>query len=149
MCRAVFVAAVLMAAAVPARAAQPVDELKTCLADSTTGKDRKDLAKWIFLAMAAHPEMKLHAGPGAPAAADESSKTTAAILMRLLTQSCVSQARAVMKDGQGTQSMQLAFQSLGQLAMQELMADKSIQDSMGAFTRYLDDKKLTEALSPR
>ena len=32
---------------------------------NTSGKDRKDLARWIFLAMAAHPEMKQHASANA------------------------------------------------------------------------------------
>jgi len=43
--------------------------------------------------------------------------------------------------------MELAFQGLGQLAMQELMTDKVVQDSMGLFERYLDQKRLTEALA--
>src|SRR5262245_31770175 len=109
-----LVAAVLLAVAVPVQAQQSADALRACLADSTSGKDRKDLAKWIFLAMAAHPEMKQHANASAAAAADESSRTIATLVTRLLTDSCVNQTRAVMKSGQGAQSMQLAFQGLGQ-----------------------------------
>src|SRR6185436_2688332 len=30
-----------------------VGALKTCVADNTSGKDRKELAKWVFFAMAA------------------------------------------------------------------------------------------------
>jgi hypothetical protein len=143
-----LVVAVTLAVAVPAGAA-PVDALKTCLADHTSGKDRKDLARWIFLAMAAHPEMKPHAGAGAPAAADEASRTMGALVTRLLTASCLNETKAVMKSGDGAASMQVAFQGLGQLAMQELMADKVVQDSMGLFEKYLDEKRLQEAFAPK
>ena len=141
-----LIVALLVAVPVSAQAQSPADALRTCLADSTSGKDRKDLAKWIFLAMAAHPEMKQHASAQAATASDDSSRTMAALVTRLLTDSCVNETRAVMKLGEGAQSMQLAFQGLGALAMQELMADKSVQGSMGLFERYLDKDRLNQAL---
>jgi hypothetical protein len=141
------VGAVLLAAAAPVQAAEPADALKTCLTDSTSGKDRKELAKWVFLAMAAHPEMTRHAGANAAAAADESSRTMAALVTRLLTESCVNETRSVVKSAQGAQSMELAFQGLGQLAMQELMADKAVRDAMALFQRYLDQERFTKALA--
>ena len=144
MLRTSIVAAVLIIG-LPVQAQQPGNALSTCLADSTSGKDRKDLAKWIFLAMAAHPEMKPHANVSAETM-DESSRTMAALVTRLLADSCVSETRAVMSTG-GPQSLPLAFQSLGQLAMQELMTDKAVQDSMSLFQRYLDQQRLNEALS--
>ena len=137
--------AVLLTVSVLAQDQQPIDALKTCVSDSTSGKDRKDLAKWIFLAMAAHPEMKLHASDNAAAAADQSSRTVAALVTRLLTDSCVNEARAAMKSG-GAQSFQIAFEGLGKLAMQELMADNAVKESMGLFARYADQKRITEVL---
>src|SRR5262245_1310891 len=93
-----IVVVVVVAVSVPvshaAQAEQSLNALKTCLADSTSGKDRKDLAKWIFLAMAAHPEMKQHANAGTATAADESSKTIAALVTRLLTDSCANEIKA-------------------------------------------------------
>ena len=141
MLRSLVVAA-LLAVSVSAQGGQPADALKTCLADSTSGKDRKDLAKWIFLAMAAHPEMNGLLTANLATELDESSKKIAALFTRLLTESCLSETRAVVATGQGSQSISLAFEGLGQLAMQELMAHKSVQDSMGYFERYLDQKRL-------
>ncbi len=128
---------------------QPAGALTQCLADNTTGKDRKDLAKWIFLAMAAHPEMKQHASAETAAAADQSSRTMAALVVRLLTESCPNEARAAFKSGQASQALEVAFAGLGQLAMQELMTDKAVQDSMSLFERYLDTKRLMETLAAR
>jgi len=125
------------------------DALRTCVSDNTTGKDRKDLAKWVFFAMAAHPEIKQYADPKVADAADESAKSMAALVTRLLTDSCVKEVRAVMSTGQGAQAVQLAFRTLGELAMQELMTDKSVQDTMSAFGRYVDQSHLNQVLAAK
>jgi hypothetical protein len=97
--------------------------------------------------MAAHPEIKQYADANAAAAADESSQKMAALVTRLLTKSCVSQVRAAMNTSQGSQSLRLAFETLGQLAMQELMADDSVHEAMSSFQRYVDQAQLKEALA--
>ena len=126
-----FIVAVMLAIPTLAQAQEPIAALKTCVTDNTSGRDRKDLAKWVFFAMAAHPEMKPYADTKVAAAVDESSQKLAALVTRLLTESCVNEVRAVMKTGQGSQALRYAFESLGQLAMQELMADKTVQDTHG------------------
>jgi len=141
-----FIVAVMLAIPTLAQAQEPIAALKTCVTDNTSGRDRKDLAKWVFFAMAAHPEMKPYADTKIAAAVDESSQKLAALVTRLLTESCVNEVRAVMKTGQGSQALRYAFESLGQLAMQELMADKTVQDTMGLFQRYVDQTRLKEAL---
>lgn len=145
----VAIVAAMLAGSSPAPAAQPADALKTCVADSTSGKDRKELARWTFLAIAAHPEMQKHANADAARAADDSSRAVADLVMRLLTESCREETKAVIKSGQVTQAMQLAFTGLGHLAMQELMTDASVQAAMGGFERYLDAERLAEALSAK
>jgi hypothetical protein len=154
-----LIVVVIMAAAVPAQAQSslaraqsqlaqaqsPVQALTTCLGDATSGKDRKDLAKWIFLAMAAHPEMRQHATGNLATVSDESSKTMAALVTRLLADSCPKETSTVLKSSQGSQAMELAFQGLGQLAMQELMTDPSVQASMAVFERYIDRARLSQA----
>jgi hypothetical protein len=148
MVRSFVVALALTVTASPHGEQQPAAvALQACLADNSTGKDRKDLARWVFMAMTAHPEMKVHTGGNVDAMVDESSKTMAALVTRLLTESCVSEAKAAMKGGQFTQSLQVAFGGLGQLAMQELMADQAVQRSMGWFERYIDQKRLAEVFS--
>jgi hypothetical protein len=146
-----FVIATLLLAIEPGQAEQPADALKTCLVDNTTGRDRKDLAKWIFFAMAAHPELKPHAGPSAVTGADESARVMAALVMRLLTETCVKETRAVVSNSQGNQalseSFRVAFERLGQIAMVELMTDKDVQSSMGQFERYVDTKRFSDAIA--
>ncbi len=118
--------------------------LERCLADGTTGKDRKELARWVFLAMAAHPEMKQLAN-ATPAAVDESSRRTAALFNRLLADTCAKEVKAAMQGG-GTQAIQPAFNVLGQLAMRELMGDKDVMGTMAVFERYIDQPRINAAL---
>ena len=148
MFRSFIVAAAVLVVATPvmAQTDPAANALKTCVADNTSGKDRKDLAKWIFLAMAAHPEMRPLAGADVATAADESSRAMAALVTRLLTVSCANETRAVMKTD-AARSFVLAFEGLGVLAMQELMNDKSVKDAMGVFERYLDQKRFAEAIA--
>jgi hypothetical protein len=131
-----------------AAAQTPTADLSSCLADNTSGKDRKDLAKWVFLAMASHPEIRQYASADAAAGSQDTYKVTAALFTRLLADDCARQTQAAVKDG-GAVAIQVAFQSLGQLAMQELMSNKDVAANMGAFEKYLDKDKLNKALAPK
>jgi len=139
-----IVIASLLSAPLPTLAQTPAESLSRCLADNTSGRDRKDLARWVFLSMAAHPEIKQHAAPDLAKISDETDKLTANMFTRLLAESCVKQTQAAYKQG-GTVAIQTAFQTLGQLAMQELMSDAQVNASMGAFQKYLDQGKLNQA----
>jgi hypothetical protein len=119
--------------------------LSQCLAETTTGKDRKDLARWVFFAMAAHPEIKQFTSPSAAAAEGDTNKVMASLFTRLLADSCVRQTQAAYKEG-GAKAIEVAFQTLGQLAMQELMANQEVSSSMGRFEKLLDQNKLSKAL---
>ena len=115
------------------------DELGRCMADNTTGKDRKELARWIFISVAAHPNM-FDISRVSKDASEQSSRAMAAIVTRLLTESCANEAKAVVKS-EGRQGMKRAFEILGQLAMLELTSDKQVSASVGGFERYLDRAK--------
>jgi hypothetical protein len=148
MLRFLIIAAMLI---VPtfANAQDPADALKTCVVDNTSGRDRKDLAKWFFFALAAYPELKQYMGANVEAATDDSAQKMAALLTRLLAESCVSEVKAAEKTGQGSQAVRIAFEAVGQLAAQELMSDKNVQATMGLVERYVDSAKLHEALSDK
>lgn len=124
----------------------PTQALSQCLADNTSGKDRKDLARWVFFAMASHPEIRQYASPAAAPASEETHKIMAATFTRLLAESCVVQTRAAYAEG-GSRAIEVAFQTLGQLAMQELMTNPDVAASMGKFERLIDQEKLGKAFS--
>ena len=62
----------------------------------------------------------------------------AALVTRLLSVDCLAQARTAIKLGS-------AFKSLGELAMQEVMNNPSVNASIGEYMKYLDQQKLRAA----
>lgn len=123
------------------------DALTSCLADNTTGKERKELVQWIYVAMSAHPEMK-NMSLVTPDKVEEISQTVGALVTRLLTERCPTQAQAAVQN-EGTEAFKGAFRSLGGLAMQEIMSNPAVGTTLGKFEKYVDHKKLAATLAPK
>jgi hypothetical protein len=130
-----------------AHAGPAADALGKCLAENTTGKERKDLARWMFVAMTAHPEMKILSA-ATESDKEQTSRVMAALFTKLLSESCPVQAKAAMQS-EGSQAMQSAFGTLGQLAMQELMSNQDVTKAIGDFERFVDQKKVEAAMSTK
>jgi hypothetical protein len=141
-----FTLALLLLCCGPVAAQTNTQQLSQCLAETTSGKDRKDLARWVFFAMASHPEIKQFTTPSAAGAEAETNKTMADLFTRLLADSCMRQAQAAFKEG-GAKAIEIAFQTLGQLAMQELMTNPDVNASMARFEKSLDQSKLSKVFA--
>lgn len=140
----VFLAALI---ALPAAAGPYSDALGACLADNTTGKERKDLARWMFLAIAAHPEIRTLSNVS-DEVRDKTFQSVGEVLTRLLSESCVAQVRAAVQH-EGSQSLNGAFNALGQLAFQELMSAREVSAAISGVERYTDREKIQAALSSK
>lgn len=141
------VMAVSAVLSVSAMAGDYTNALGSCLADSTTGKDRRELARWIYVAMSQHPDM----GRLSKVTAEEKEEAltaTGSLFTRLLSESCASQAREAIKH-EGPASFIAAFEVLGKLAMQELMTNGDVNAAISSIGRYMDRKKLDAALGQR
>lgn len=116
------------------------DSLAACLADNTTGRERKDMARWVYAAMSTHPELQ-----GLSTVSDESrdelDKTIAAMFTKLLTENCPAEAKLTVKQD-GIAGFQTAFGTIGQLAMQELMSNPKVSASTTNFAKYADQEKI-------
>lgn len=137
---------VLSIASVPVLAASAADNLSSCFADNTTGKERKELARWVFIAMATHPEIQ-DISKITPTVREATNKNIGALVTKLMTETCVTQARFASKEG--GDAIKNAFEVLGKLAMQELMSDAGVRRTTQEFARYLDSKKFEAALQPQ
>ena len=124
----------------------PTEALSACVADNTSGEDRKDLARWVFFAMAAHPEIKQFSSPNIQSATGETDRIVAKLFTRLLAESCLNQTKIAYKQG-GSKAIEFAFQTFGQLAMLEIMSNPEVASTMGRFQTELDEAKLNRALS--
>ena len=120
--------------------------LSSCVADNTSGKQRKELARWVFLAMAAHPDLRQFTSSDIDAARESTDKSTATLFELLITEQCATEANAAYKE-HGTPGLQVAFEALGRLAMMELMSNESASSAMNAFEKYVDSSKVNAALT--
>ena len=127
----------------PAVAGTASDALGTCMIDFLNGKERKELGKWVFLAMSAHPEIEQFANVS-DQLRDESNQYIGGLIMRLLTEDCEEEASLAMSS-ENNVALTSAFELVGRVAMQELMTDSNVSSAIGGFEKYLDSAKL-EAL---
>lgn len=127
----------------PALAGPDAVALTSCLSDNTSGKDRKDLAKWVFAAMSTHPEIREFAQVS-DKVREQTSNTTGVLVTRLMSESCAKQANAAIRN-EGQVAMQAAFRALGGLAMQELMSNPDVTVAFSAFEKYMDRRKIEAA----
>lgn len=128
----------------PAVANADIEATQACFADNTSGRDRKALARWVFLAMAAHPEIQALANAGS-AENEAADREMAALFMRLVAEDCNAQMKRMLAS-QGPESFKTAFEYLGQLAMAELMANPSVGARFSGFEKFVDTERLQGAL---
>ena len=123
----------------PAIAAGNSENLIKCFSDSTTGKDRKNLAKWLFTLMALHPEVSTISTISMKDR-EEVEKTVGLLFNRLFTE-CKGEVKASFEAGD-TSSAKAGFEYLGRLAMQELMADGNVNNGYSGVNKYIDFNNL-------
>lgn len=121
------------------------DALGTCLSDNTTGRERKDMARWIYVGMSAHPDMQT-LSKVTDANRDELDRMMATIFTRLVTENCRAQAKVALEK-EGAASFQTAFGAIGKLAMQELMTNPEVSASFSKYSKYLDTNKINAVFS--
>jgi hypothetical protein len=130
-----------------AKAGPATDALASCLTDNTTGKDRKDMARWVFVGMSGHPEIQ-NLSNVTDADRDTVDRTIAALFTKLLAEKCPAQANLAAAEG-GSESFRAAFEIIGKLAMQELMSNPKVNASFSRFTKYVDQNKMNSAFSKK
>ena len=133
----------LLVYVVLAHAAPYSDDMAKCLVASTSQKDKVALVRWMFANAALHPDVASIARVSAQERG-ELDRTVAALLERLLAESCRKQTEDAIRY-EGPVAFQLSFQVLGQVAMKELMSNKDVAAGFEGFAKYVDVKKI-EAL---
>jgi len=121
---------------------QETQQFSQCLTDSMTGKERKNLAKWIFLGMSAHSMLKPYSDVS-ESDVDASNKFVGELITRLITEDCPEQASAAYKV-LGSSAFEQAFKVAGEVAMQEVMMESNVGQALGAFEKYLDREKVNK-----
>lgn len=115
-----------------------------CLIDNLNGKERKKLAKWVFFAIAAHPEIKSYSKVTSNDILD-SDKYIGGLITRLLTEDCPNEMKAASKVD--PQAIEKAFELVGQVAIQELMTSQAVTATITGYVNYTDQEKISKVLS--
>jgi len=120
--------------------------LGTCLVDSLSGKERKELAKWIYFAMAAHPDITAYAKVTESDRLN-TDKYIGSLITRLLVENCPAELTAAQKAD--PLAMKKAFELVGQVAMQELMTNGNVVSAISGYVRHADQKKISSVMADR
>lgn len=129
--------------ALPVAASADTQALATCLTDSLNGKERKLLVKWVYFAMAAHPELEANSII-TEADRDSSDKATGSLITRLFVQDCPKEAKLAQRSD--PMAVQNAFEFVGQVAMQEIVTNQKVIAAIGSYIEYTDLNKINAIL---
>lgn len=129
----------------PVYAGPAADAVGSCLANSTTGRDRVNLARWVFTAMTKHPEVSNISNLSAEKR-EEINMLNGKLLTRLLSTDCRNEIK-IATELEDPAALRSAFESLGRLAMQELMSNQAVSEEFtSGLSQYVDMKKIQDAL---
>ena len=143
-CLRAILSAALVLAPVVSWAGPAADAAGTCLTDNTTGKDRKVLTRWIYLAMAKHPDLRALSA-ATDADHDAGTRQAATLFERLITVDCRSEIRAMVA-AEGAGSMKIPFEVLGRVAMLELMGNPTVAAEVARLDQFVDKQKIAEVM---
>lgn len=130
----------------PAFAGPYADALGKCMVGATTGAEKTTLVRWIFAMMALHPDVQSSSAV-TPEQRGALSKQTAQLFQRLLTESCLKEAREAVRY-EGASTIPSSFSLLGQVATRELFTDPKVNEGIAEFSKYIDEKKFKELTDP-
>ena len=123
-----------------ASASQEAQKLGVCMVDSLNGKERKNLAKWIFLGMSSHSSIAPYSNV-TQSDKERSDQYVGTLITRLIADDCPVQAKAASQVN-GLIAFEQAFKVVGEVAMQELMNEPAVGNALGAFEQYMDKEKV-------
>lgn len=125
-----------------AQAGPYADDMGKCLVKETGAAERATIMKWLFAAMALHPDVAAMSTVDA-AARETINRDVGSLFQRLLVESCRTESSLAIKY-EGALAMQSAFGVLGQVAMTELMANPQVNAGLGELEKYVDQKRIAE-----
>jgi hypothetical protein len=122
------------------------EALSACLVKSTTAQERTAFVRFVFAAIARHPQVA-DMSSVSPAEGDRLGKEIAELFWVLLSDRCRTQARDAMQhEGEGAVSS--SFGALGKVAMHDLMGDPAVDAYLGQMASHVDTNQLKALFAP-
>lgn len=127
-----------------AQAGKYTDALSKCLVSSTTQEDKTALIRWIFGAVANHPQVS-DISNITPQSWDSITKDAANVFQNLIAVKCANESREALLN-EGTAGYKKAFETLGATAFTGLMDDPKVAGAIGGLEKHLSEEKILKAL---
>ena len=144
--RHLALAAALAALPVLAPAQVPA-VLGKCIVANLSPGDRQDIARWVFLSMAVHPDVRQLSAENTKAT-EEAARKMGALFTRTLRDMCSTEVGEAAGTG-GTPVVASAINFFTQLGIQELMTNKDVLATHSSFGRYADQVGIDRAARTR
>jgi hypothetical protein len=103
------------------------------------------IESWVFSTMALNPDITELASVS-DKQREHFSSETAKIFERLLTDTCLEQAKVAIKN-EGVGALDASFATLGQAALVEISSNRKVAEAMAEFASRLDKRKISSALN--
>ena len=146
MKKAAIVVLLLLAVSGRAVAGPYSDALGRKMVGETTPNEKLLYVRWCFMVCSNHPSLK-GLSVISEKQRDETYRSTAAMFTRLLTQSCISEARDVLLH-EGTDGFGQAFSVFGNFTGNEVLGGREIQGALNGALNFLDGKLIEAKLLP-
>lgn len=118
--------------------------LGECIVAKLSPTDRQDLARWVFLSMATHPEVKPLAAENGEAT-QAAARKVGALFTHTLRDTCAEQAKEAAQAG-GPPVVASTIHFFTQLGVQELMTNKDVLASLASFGPFADREGIDRAV---
>lgn len=142
----IVLALTILSTPIHAYAGTYTDAMTRCFANSTTGKDRTDLARMFFSVMALHPDMADIASIS-PDQREAINKSGALVYNKLMLDVCNKELKGAVQF-EGETAAKVGYEFLGKLAMQELMSNQNVVAGLYGAGKYINAKKIQDAAKP-
>jgi len=117
--------------------------LGKCLVAHITTSDRQDIARWVFLSMATHPEVKQFLNSRTDSA-DAAARRFGALFTRTMSDECAKEVQEAARTG-GPPVVPSAINFFTQLGVQELMTNRDVLTILFSLNQYADREGIDRA----
>jgi hypothetical protein len=117
--------------------------LGKCIIANITASDRHDLAQWVFLSMAAHPDVHQFSNASAEAA-EAAARRVGVLFTRTMRDDCAKEVQEAAATG-GPAVVPSAIHFFTQLGVQELMVNRDVLSALSGFSRFADKEAIDRA----
>lgn len=133
---AAVAALTLVAQPAPARADEHTDALSRCFVAATSEADRVAFVRWMFMAIAKHPQVTDLVNV-TEAQRLEANRRTARLVERLVLTDCREHSMAVLRHD-GFEAVANSFELVGETAAEGLMSHPAVAAQFDSLGQYID-----------